>query len=239
MSKFSILTACHNDYRFIKQCANSILGQSYDNMEWIVVDDCSDDGSWEYLSSIDDSRVKVMRNASRMHCSSTYDVALKNSTGDICGIVDGDDALVDNAINKIVKKYRRNPSLGYIYTQHYWCDKKLKERRRGLSSFPGKLSFAELAKKGRHCFSHWRTFRSKLASKVTLFPEGLRFAVDKNMGFVLQSIAKGGFYDEPLYRYRYYKGNMSLTNARDQKRVWMSLAQKYARKRSFPIMRVK
>lgn len=230
MCKFSILTACYNNQRFLPDYFASVLGQNYPDLEIIFVDDCSTDGSFELVQTFTDGRLRVLRNATRQYCSGAYATALAAASGDICGVVDADDVLAISAVEKIVQLYESYPQLGYIYTQHNWCDENLNVLRRGVSGLPVK-SFVEMAKRGRHGFSHWRTFRRDLSGKTVIFPVGLRWSVDKQMGFALEEVAPGGFYNVPLYFYRYYPGNMSLTEASDQKRTAVSMAQTYAVRR--------
>lgn len=245
--KVSILTACFNNANFLDDCIKSVISQSYGDFEWIIVDDCSSDGSIDRLHSIKDKRVKVLRNTKRSFCSSSYAIALRHSTGSICGILDADDMLVNSAIKTIVELYTKYSNIGYIYTQHHWCDRNMKIIRKGLSSMPIKrMSFVEsalLSKK--HCFSHWRTFRKCLSEKSVIFPEGLSYAVDKNMGFVLEEISSGGFYNHCLYYYRYHKANMSLKFPGKQKETWVSLAKQFREKRNkqalkiYPVIEIK
>ncbi len=244
--KISILTSCFNNAKHLPDCINSVMSQNHPDLEWIIVDDHSEDNTPEILEGIKDDRVKVIRNSTRMFCSSAYNVALSNATGEICAILDGDDMLGDNAVHMIAKRYRRHPHIGYIYTQHQWCNAYMRNKRRGLSSMPPRgMSFVDMAlTKQKHCFSHWRTFRTKLSEQAEIFPKGLKYAVDKNMGFVLEEIARGAFLDKRLYLYRYHKENMSLKNPKDQKRLWMRLAREHLAKRKssnrkhFPVIRV-
>jgi glycosyltransferase involved in cell wall biosynthesis len=229
--KFSILTSCFNGAKFLKDCANSVLSQTVSDWEWIVVDDNSTDLSWNILQQYKDPRIKVLHNSERIFCSSSYRRVLLEATGEICGILDADDGLVKNAIEVVQKMYEKHPELTYIYTQHYWCDKNLKPVRKGLSSIP-KGSFVESSlKRCRHCFSHWRTCRREIGLKYHIFPAGLKYAVDKYMGFALEETGTGGFLDECLYYYRYHKENMSLTVPSLQKSTWRDVARVFHRKR--------
>ena len=245
MFKFSILTACHDAAPFLKQCINSVLIQKYVDIEWVIVDDCSIDNSYEILSSIGDPRIKLVRNDNRKYCASSYAKALNLATGDICGVLDSDDALQEDAVETVVDLYRRYPAIGYIYTQHFWCDEKLRVKRRGLSQMPKpNKSFIDMATKhGAHCFSHWRTFKRKLSDNAVLFKPGLKYAVDKCLGFSLEELAMGGFYGEQLYYYRYHKGNMSKTKAGGQSEACRALAKEFLKKnkrrRVFPVVELK
>lgn len=243
--KFSVLVACYNKEKFIKDCVDSVLGQTYNNWECIIVDDCSTDGSYKYLETIVDPRFKVFRNDSRKFCSSTYAEALRRATGDVCGILDGDDVLSKKAMSVVAKRYVSYPDIDFIYTQHFWCDKSLQKIRTGLSSAPQKgKSLAQMTNGGRHCFSHWRTFRLVLADKGVLFPEGLEVSVDKNMGFALEELGKGAFLPKKVYFYRYYKGNMSLVQGSRQKETTQLMARQYIGRRrekgitAFPIIKI-
>ncbi len=238
--KFSILTAGYNNNCFLEEYLSGVLDQTYPRLEIIFVDDASTDETWKTVSAVKDRRFIAIRNQERLFCSSAYDVALRRASGDICGVVDADDVLVPGAVSKICSFYRKYPNIDYIYTQHWWCNRSMKKLRKGLSSIPaGGSSFAKLAMKKVHGFSHWRTFRRSMAKKATLFPKGLKYAVDKNLGFVLQSIGQGGFVNIPLYRYRYYKGNMSLVFAEEQKKTWMALASEYVNKKYYQIRPLK
>ncbi len=234
MYKISILTACYNKANYIQQCVESILKQTYDNWEMIIVDDFSDDASQHYLASLDDPRITVIRNESRLFCSSSYARALEHATGDICGVVDGDDALHEKAMGILSQAYEQHKNIDHIYTQFIWCNRHLSSSRRGFSTLPdgnGNRSLVDMALKGKHCYSHWRTFRRKLADKGVIFPQGLEVSVDKNMGFTLEELGPGAFLPRPLYFYRYYKGNMSLIQPEQQKETTLKLAKKCRKRR--------
>lgn len=239
MCKFSILTACYNKQRFINECVESVRCQGYDNWEHIIVDDCSTDESYEYLSSLNDKRIKVIRNKKRLYCSSTYAVALSCATGDLCGIVDGDDVLAKKAMGIMVKRYRANPEIDWIYSNFFWCNESLKGARKGFSAAPKKgKSLVHMALGKRHCYSHWRTFRTGMKDKAVLFPAGLEVSVDKNLGFTLEELGNGGFLPKCLYFYRYYRGNMSLRQGKKQKATTIELARQFQQRRQKENIRV-
>lgn len=247
MYKFSIITACHNKGVFIEKCVQSVINQTYDNWEHIIVDDCSTDDSYRKLLNFSDRpEITILRNESRKYCSSSYARALNQATGDICGVLDADDCLDESAMHVISKRYARYPGIDWIYTQFHWCNRKLKNPRDGVSSLPknGK-PLTDMTLSGKHCYSHWRTFRRSIAKDAILFPEGLRVSVDKSLGFNLEELGRGAFCPQKLYFYRYYKGNMSLIYPEDQKNTTMQLAKYHNLKRKknnikvYPIIKIK
>lgn len=210
-----------------------------------MVDDASTDASLDVMKSFKDERLRVIPMTERVFCSSAYAVALQEATGSICGIVDSDDGLAPNAISEIVRAYSERKRIDWIYTQHYWCNKDLKAPRRGISSMPfGGMSMVDMAiVKKRHCFSHWRTFRTELRNKGVIFPQGLKCAVDKYMGYALEELGNGGFMNKCLYNYRFYQGNMTSTTS-EQKQTWLQIARDFRDKRKlertkvFPVSKV-
>lgn len=239
----SILTSCYNKAKFLPDYIRSIFSQqNYSDFEVIFVDDCSSDNSHDIMKSVGDSRLKLFRSPVRLFCASSYQSALDKVTGDIVAVVDADDALTENAISRIMKAYSVYNYIGYIYTQHIWCDESLTPKKKGLSSAPLRgHSLVDMgAKHFKHCFSHWRTCRTNAAKKADIFPAGLKCAVDKSMGYALERVAYGGFLNEALYLYRYYKSNMSLTEAGQQKVQWKKLLSQYSKqKHTFPITKIK
>ena len=61
----SVLLSVYNDDKNIKNSIESILSQSYKNIELLVIDDCSDDKTYDILNEIKDSRIKIYRNNKR------------------------------------------------------------------------------------------------------------------------------------------------------------------------------
>ncbi len=251
--KFSLLTACMNKRDFIMDCYHSVLAQTFTDWEWIVVDDHSTDRSEKILRRVRSTggpRLNILFSRKRLFCSNAYQLALRHAKGEIVGILDMDDTIAPHAMKHVVQLYDKNPDLGYIYTQHNVYNKRLKKKiKNGVSSTPdpGK-SFVDMTFEKRHCFSHWRTFRRSIANQtpVPLFPPGLKRCVDKNMGFVLEETAPGGFYNNVCYTYRWYLGNMtSKAPGGSSKKLWRAIATEYdARRRAegvktFPVREIK
>ena len=63
MSLISVVTPSYNCKQVFKATFDSALSQTHKDYEWIIVDDCSTDGSYEYIKELikDDSRIKVLR----------------------------------------------------------------------------------------------------------------------------------------------------------------------------------
>ena len=61
-NKVSVIVNFHNGVRHLEKCIKSILEQNYQNLEIILWDNCSDDGSSEIVNKFKDSRIKYFYN---------------------------------------------------------------------------------------------------------------------------------------------------------------------------------
>ncbi len=224
---FSIICGSRHCLPFIGQCLRSVICQSYSNWEMIVVDDCSADRTYKRACEIaaKHNRITVVQNKKRLHCGGTYKKALSMATGDICGVLDGDDTLPKDAISIILDYYVRYPDIDFIWTNHRWYNTDMSKYRTGISGKPKKGTIYESEEGLRHVYSHWRTFRRELAAKGELFDKSLKCAVDKNLGYSLEELGNGGFLNRPLYHYRYHKVNMSHHS--NQRATWKKIRVKH------------
>jgi len=89
----SVIIPLYNSEKFIGKCINSLLGQTYDNCEIIVVDDGSTDNSLEVAQSYaqKDARVRVFSGKKYSGVSAVRNVGLKNAKGEYVCFVDSDD----------------------------------------------------------------------------------------------------------------------------------------------------
>ena len=114
----SILTPVFNQRCYIEQTISSVLNQTYQNWEWIVVDDGSTDGAGDIINGMKDSRIKYIfqEHAGIYHLTASRNKAFAACSGDLIAMLDADD---------------------------YWPDYKLAEQVRNFSSPDIVLSYGE------------------------------------------------------------------------------------------------
>lgn len=103
--KFSVVVPVYNVANYLKYCIESIINQTYKNLEIILVDDGSTDKSSEICDFFKekDNRIKVI-NKKNGGASSARNVGIENSTGDYLIFIDGDDYWDDNtALDQVYK----------------------------------------------------------------------------------------------------------------------------------------
>lgn len=80
--KISIITASYNYQDYIKETIQSILDQTYQDWELIIIDDCSSDNSVDIIKSFKDDRIKLIVNEKNLGLATTVKRGIENSTGE-------------------------------------------------------------------------------------------------------------------------------------------------------------
>lgn len=103
--KISVVTTVYNVEKYIGQCLSSIVGQTYPNLEIIIVDDCGTDGSMTIVDvyAKQDKRIKVLHHEKNMGAGHARRTGIEACTGDYIITVDGDDWLGADFIEKLVE----------------------------------------------------------------------------------------------------------------------------------------
>jgi glycosyltransferase involved in cell wall biosynthesis len=93
MPRVTIVTPTYNAARFVRECVDSVLAQTFEDWELVVVDDGSTDGTPDLVEATRDPRVKVIRLPHRglRALAETYNHALAASQGELVAVLEGDD----------------------------------------------------------------------------------------------------------------------------------------------------
>ncbi|WP_104719206.1 glycosyltransferase [Helicobacter pullorum] len=103
--KISILTPSFNHEKCIRFFLQSVLGQTFQNFELIIVDDCSWDKNLEEIKKFKDERIKLIRHDYNKGINATLNTAFENSSGEILVFCASDDMLERDALEKIYQAF--------------------------------------------------------------------------------------------------------------------------------------
>ena len=94
----SVLLSVYNDDKNIQKSIDSILSQSYKNIELLVIDDCSTDNTYKIINEIKDIRVRIFRNKNNQGLTKSLNTLIKESKGQILARQDSDDISLPNRL---------------------------------------------------------------------------------------------------------------------------------------------
>lgn len=100
--KISIVIPMFNCEKYIQPCIDSILNQTFEDFELIIIDDFSTDQSLKIVDSYRDSRIKLFRRAKNFGRSSARNFGLELSRGEFIFFMDHDDAILPNTLDTLI-----------------------------------------------------------------------------------------------------------------------------------------
>jgi glycosyltransferase involved in cell wall biosynthesis len=111
--RISIVTTTFNAMPYIVDTARSVLQSSYPDLEYVIIDAGSSDGTLEYLRGIQDSRVRLeIMKGSRPY--EAVDWGFRHSTGDVLAWLNGDDLYYPGTISCVAKLFTEFPDVEWI-----------------------------------------------------------------------------------------------------------------------------
>lgn len=113
MPKVSIITAVYNCEKYLRQCLDSLVGQTYRDIEIICVDDVSTDSSYEVLSEYAeaDERIKLLKQKANGGAQLARQAGVDIASGEYIMCIDSDDWLDTDCIELCIKDFNENPDV--------------------------------------------------------------------------------------------------------------------------------
>ncbi|MDA9312916.1 glycosyltransferase [Vicingaceae bacterium] len=117
--KVSIITVCYNSATTIEDTIQSVLGQTYDAIEYIIIDGASSDETLQIMDKYkNDISVLVSEKDKGMYDAINKGIQL--STGDIIGILNSDDFYIDNSVISEVVQQMQREKADSLYSDLYY-----------------------------------------------------------------------------------------------------------------------
>jgi glycosyltransferase involved in cell wall biosynthesis len=216
----SIIIANYNNESFIQQTINSVINQTYRDIETIIVDDCSTDNSCKIIeSSLSNfKKVKFLKLENNVGGGFAKEIGINESKGELICFLDSDDFLQPTAIEKVVNIHKKNDKLSLVYTGATKINKLNEEL--GLLGYSKDIkNSTALESDGIFHLACWKSkFYNNLKDK---FNPHFFIAYDIDLYYKLEEVGEVFFLDEPLYYYRIHANNISL----DKSRLGYSIAE--------------
>lgn len=205
MVKVSVIVPVYNSEKYLKKCIDSLVNQTLKDIEFIVINDGSSDGSDEIIRSFDDKRIKYYKRKNH-GIGATRNFGIDKACGEFIGFVDSDDYIEPDMFEKMYNECMNN-NLDIVICDHYqeFGNKVdiIKFNNFGITTLfdsPNLLLDLNLAP--------WnKLYKSSLLDKITYFPVGVKYEDTPWVAYMLYKANRIGKINMCLYHYVVHKNS--------------------------------
>lgn len=210
MPKVSIIVPTHNRARMLRAAIASVLDQSHQDFEIVVIDDGSTDDTEAAVARFRDARIHYSRNPKNLGESGSRNAGLARATGEYIGFVDDDDTWLPTKLAAQVGLLDRCPKkVGGVYTGYFRID-----------AATGATIDTILPDKRGNVYDDLRSYnwvgtpstvllRRECFDKAGQFDEQLKFGPDYDMWIRISKFYEFEFIRQPLVRYTVHANRLS------------------------------
>lgn len=216
--RVTVLLPVYNGEDLVGPALDSVLAQTYDDFELLVVDDCSRDNSVEVVSSYEDPRVRLVRNEENVGQVASLNRGLREARGEYVARLDQDDACLPRRLERQVAVLDAEPDVAIVGTwvDLYDAEGRLVRRMRG--SIEDQADFLSLILTNQLPLAHPSVmFRLAPVLEAGGYDVSLRYAEDQDLW---RRLALAGHearvVRETLLRFRLHEGQQSQRHAEEQ-----------------------
>ena len=214
MPKVSVIIPTYNRAEFLRSTITSVLNQTFQDFEIIVIDDASQDHTREVVNSLNDERIRYIRHERNKGVAAARNTGIVNAKSDYIAFLDDDDEWFPEKLQKQFNLLEScPPTIGVVYTGSLRIEESSKKILSKI--FPKKRGdiFDEILTTNRAADTSTIFLRKQCFEKVGLFDEDLHFGEDYDMWLRISKEFHFEYINEPLInKYLLCNGQPSLTH---------------------------
>ncbi len=213
----TIAVAVYNTGKYLNECMDSVVNQTYRNLEIICVNDCSTDNSLEILKeyATKDKRIKIINNEKNLGLGVVRNVGMNAAHGEYILFIDSDDWLDLTACEKLIIKAGANDADVVFYSAYVVNGNERKKRKNFCEvSYPLNLEDRRtLLRLGGETW--FRLLKLEfMKEKGIRFPD-VHYLEDQKLHWMVCLLAEKVIFEtEYLYYYRKHKGQLTQSTDR-------------------------
>lgn len=208
----SVILPVYNGEKYVGNAINSVLNQSYQNIELIIVNDCSTDNTLQVVEGYakNDGRVKVFSNDTNQKLPQTLNNGFSKASGDYWTWTSDDNIYHVDALKKMANILDNNTDITLVYADFSICDMRGNVIKEIVEGEPEEIRFQDNI---GACF----LYRKSLAEKVGEYDTETFLAEDYDFFIRCYKESEGAFYhiNEDLYDYGMHDASLTTTRQMD------------------------
>ena len=112
--KVTLLMSVFNGQSYLKEAIESILNQTFEDFEFLIINDASKDNSLRIIQSFDDSRIKLVHNSDNIGLTKSLNKGIDLAKGEFIARMDCDDISLPERLSMQVSFIDKNPDIGIL-----------------------------------------------------------------------------------------------------------------------------
>lgn len=223
--KVSVLMSVYNGSQYLREAIDSILNQTFANFEFIVIDDCSTDNSWEILNgyATQDSRIVLLKNEENIGLTKSLNKGIRVAKGEYIARQDADDVSLPCRFEKQLAVLEQDSDVALVS-----CDVEMIHSDGTYICILKQACEPELVAWHLLFYNHIAghsqvVFKKDLAIELGSYNEDYRYSQDYELWCRLIKVSKFVIVPEPLLRQRRHK--QSISNIKFNEQHSFALAQ--------------
>jgi len=215
MRDIVVILPVYNGGNYLKLSVESVLKQTVRDFDFYILDDCSTDGSWSYLCSIKDDRVKLFRNETNRGLFYNLNYLIQSSGPTLIKLWSQDDIMYPQCLEKTIAFHKTNPDIGFSYSGRDIINEEgIIQKVDFIDQTPERISpelHARIAFFTGSIAGNIAnvTINRKALHEVGLFSENMKISGDFDMWVRLAQHHPVGFIKDPLIQLRDHKNQLS------------------------------
>jgi glycosyltransferase involved in cell wall biosynthesis len=182
----SIITPSYNQADYIEETIQSVLGQTYPNIEYILIDGGSTDGSLDVIKKYA-GKLAYWESVKDKGQTDAINKGFARATGEIIAWLNSDDTLEPQAVAEAVAFLSEHPEVGLVYGDTHYID----EKSRVIGNFPAaQTDLAKLRRGYVHIPQQASFFRKSLWDQVGPLDDSFFFAMDYDLWTRLAAVSE-------------------------------------------------
>ncbi len=197
----SVIMSVYNSEKYLEDSVKSMLSQTHQDFEFIIINDASTDGTEKILKKFDDPRIKIITNHENLGLTKSLNKGIKLAKGKYIARMDADDISLPQRLETQVNFLEKNPDYALVGSSYYQIDGTGKINTL-INVLTGDPQIKEGLKK-QNWFGHGSVMMRKDALlRIGGYDERFKFSQDYDLWLKFSELYKIANIDEPLYCWR-------------------------------------
>jgi glycosyltransferase involved in cell wall biosynthesis len=235
-TKVSVLMPAYNAEKYIKEAIESILDQTFKDFEFIIIDDCSQDKTWEIIREYKerDNRIIIDKNQKNLGLAGIRNKLKKMAKGEYIAWQDADDISIETRLEKQYAFLESHPEVGIIgayleFFENDYSAKSIRKYYRGDQKLRKNIFlFSPVAQPVA-------MIRKEILDRAGDYNLKYPPAEDLDMSFRIGKMSQFANIPEVLLRYREHPNSNTFTRLKKSERSTLEIRKKYANSAEYRI----